>query len=63
MKLDEDDGFWSCASLAEWLERNVPPGSVISPNHGITVEMLIKRLNDIADEEWSAGIDAMGEDA
>jgi hypothetical protein len=58
-----EDEFYNCKTLSEWLQTHVPPELVLSAAKGVTVAMLIDRLEDIARREWSDGIDAMGEDA
>lgn len=56
-------GFYSYDSLIEWLEENVPADLVLCASKGVTVAMLIDRLDELANRAWSDGIDAMGEDA
>ena len=48
-------------SLCEWFTENVPYGLILCGD--ITAEKFIERLEELAQQEWSNGIDAMGEDA
>lgn len=58
-----EDEVYSYGSLAKWLADNVSEELVLSEAKGVTVGMLIGRLDELAIEAWNDGIDAMGEDA
>lgn len=61
--MDLENEFYNYDSLADWLRENAPAELVICPKKGVTVEMVINRLGEIADREWYGCLDAMGEDA
>lgn len=42
------DDIWNCESAGDWLFQNVDEDMVLDPVNGITVKMLVERLEEAA---------------